>query len=67
MREEKQLYLTPAVEETCALMKQLKNVERVAFQRGIAVETVYDYLSTGIGLGVIDVDGVVGKELQEKI
>ena len=34
-----------AVEETCVLLKQLKNVESVALQRGVAVGTVYDYLS----------------------
>ena len=65
--QKQQLRLTPAVEETCLLMQQLKSVDNVALRRGVAVETVYDYLSTGIEVGVISVDDVVSKELQEKI
>lgn len=64
---EKKLKLTPAVEETCSLMMQLGSVEEVARRRNIAVSTVYDYLSKGIELGIIEVNAVLSKEVWQQI
>lgn len=65
--KEKELRLTPAIKEACRLMKELGSVEGVAKRKGLAVGTVYDYLSKGIGLGVIEVGSVMSKEAQRQI
>ena len=64
---EKELKLTPAVREACKLVKELGGVEEVAKRKGIAVSTVYDYLSKGIELGAIEAGSVVSKEIQQQI
>lgn len=65
--KEKELRLTPAVEEACRLMKELRSVDEVAKRKRLAVSTIYDYLSKGIELGAIEVDSVVSKEVQQQI
>lgn len=64
---EKELKLTPAVRETCRLIKEFGSIEEVAKHEGIAVGTIYDYLSKGIEFGAIEVSNAVSKEVQQQI
>ncbi len=64
---EKVLKLTPAIQEACGLMMQLRSVEEVAKRKGLAVSTVYDYLSKGVELGIIEVNTVLSEEVWQQI
>jgi superfamily II DNA helicase RecQ len=65
--EPKPAKATPAITETCEMMRNLRNAEEVARQRNIATATVYDYLAKGVELKLISLDEAVSKEAQTKI
>src|SRR3989344_2593249 len=65
--ERENLKLTPAITEACRLIKGLGSVEEVAKRKGLAISTVYGYLSRGIELGAIELDNVVSEKVQQQI
>ena len=67
LRKEKEIKLNEPMQLTLEAFSRLKSIEAVAYERGIAISTVWKHLIDLAALGIIKPEAVIAQELKERI